>query len=49
MPHCIYRKMCLSIPPKLTVLNIVEFVKGKSVNSITKHINGKKIKLVGFN
>jgi len=34
--------MCLSIPPKLAVSNIVGFIKGKSEISIARTFKGKQ-------
>ena len=34
--------MCLSIPPKYSVPNVVGFIKGKSVNYLEKHRRGGK-------
>jgi putative transposase len=33
--------MCLSIPPKYAVSNVVEFIKGKSAISIARNFRGK--------
>lgn len=34
--------MCLSIPPKLAVSNVVGFIKGKSAISIARNFKGKQ-------
>ena len=34
--------MCLSIPPKLAVSNVVGFIKGKSAISIARHLKVSK-------
>ena len=34
--------MCLSIPPKLAVSNVVGYLKGKSAISIARHFKGKQ-------
>ena len=33
--------MCISIPPKYSVLNVVGYIKGKSAIGIARHIMGK--------
>ncbi len=39
--------MCISIPPKYAVSNVVGFIKGKSAISIARNIMGKKRNFTG--
>ena len=39
--------MCLSIPPKYAVSNIVGFIKGKSAITIARHCGGRSRRPVG--
>jgi len=39
--------MCISIPPKLAVSNVVGYIKGKSAISIARNIIGKKRNFTG--
>ncbi|MBL4822077.1 MAG: IS200/IS605 family transposase [Colwellia sp.] len=39
--------MCLSIPPKYSVSNVVGYLKGKSASSIARHFKGKQKKFSG--
>ncbi|MDD5494114.1 MAG: IS200/IS605 family transposase [Dehalococcoidia bacterium] len=41
--------MCLSIPPKYTVYNVVGFIKGKSAISIARTFRGKTKNFTGEN
>ena len=41
--------MCISIPPKYAVSNVVGFIKGKSAISIARNIMGKKRNFTGEN
>jgi putative transposase len=41
--------MCLSIPPKYAVLNVVGFIKGKSAISIAREFRGKSKNFSGEN
>ncbi|MFZ6644066.1 IS200/IS605 family transposase, partial [Undibacterium sp. TC4M20W] len=34
--------MCLSVPPKYSVSNVVGFMKGKSAISIARHFGGRQ-------
>ena len=41
--------MCLSVPPKYSVSNVVGFIKGKSAISIARHLEaGREILLVKY-
>ncbi|MFT5815065.1 MAG: putative transposase, partial [Psychroserpens sp.] len=42
-----YVHMCLSIPPKLAVSNVVGFIKGKSAISIARTFKGKQRNFTG--
>jgi len=39
--------MCVSIPPKFAVSNVVGYIKGKSAISIARNIMGRKRNFVG--
>ena len=39
--------MCLSIPPKYAVSNVVEYIKGKSAISIARHFGGRERNFTG--
>jgi putative transposase len=39
--------MCLSIPPKLAVSNVVGYLKGKSAISIARNFKGKQKNFAG--
>ncbi len=39
--------MCISIPPKLAVSNVVGFIKGKSAISIARNFRGRKRNFTG--
>ena len=39
--------MCISIPPKLAVSSVVEFIKGKSAISIARNFLGRKRNFTG--
>lgn len=39
--------MCISIPPKYAVANVVGYIKGKSAISIARRFKGKKRNLTG--
>jgi putative transposase len=39
--------MCISIPPKVAVSNVVGYIKGKSAISIARNIMGKKRNFIG--
>jgi putative transposase len=41
--------MCISIPPKYAVSNVVGFIKGKSAISIARHFMGKAKNFTGEN
>jgi len=41
--------ICLSIPPKLSVSNVVGFIKGKSAIAIARNIMGKRRNFTGEN
>jgi putative transposase len=41
--------MCISIPPKYAVSNVVGFIKGKSAISIARQFMGKTKKFTGEN
>jgi putative transposase len=41
--------MCLSIPPKYAVSNVVGFIKGKSAISIAREFRGKTKNFTGEN
>ena len=41
--------MCISIPPKLAVSNVVGFIKGKSAISIARNLMGRKRNFTGEN
>ena len=41
--------MCISIPPKYSVANIVGFIKGKSAISIARNFRGKRKNFTGEN
>ena len=41
--------MCISIPPKYSVLNVVGYIKGKSAIGIARHIMGKSRNFSGEN
>ena len=40
-------QMCISIPPKLAVLSVVGFIKGKSAVSIARNCMGRKRNFTG--
>ena len=40
-------QMCISIPPKLAVLSVVGFIKGKSAISIARNFMGRKRNFTG--
>ena len=39
--------MCLSVPPKYSVANVVGFMKGKSAISIARHFGGRQRNFTG--
>ena len=39
--------MCLSVPPKYSVSNVVGFIKGKSAISIARHFGGRQRNFTG--
>ena len=39
--------MCLSIPPKYSVSNVVGYIKGKSAISIARHFRGRQRNFTG--
>ena len=39
--------ICLSVPPKYSVSNVVEFIKGKSAISIARHFGGRQRNFTG--
>ncbi|MGR5299136.1 IS200/IS605 family transposase [Vibrio mediterranei] len=39
--------ICLSIPPKMSVSNVIGYLKGKSAISITRNVKGKQRNFVG--
>ena len=39
--------MCLSVPPKYSVSNVVGFIKGKSAISIARHFGGRQRDFTG--
>ncbi|MFZ6707851.1 IS200/IS605 family transposase [Undibacterium sp. TC9W] len=39
--------MCLSVPPKYSVSNVVGFMKGKSAISIARHFGGRQRNFTG--
>ncbi|MCH8623109.1 IS200/IS605 family transposase [Undibacterium sp. TS12] len=39
--------MCLSVPPKYSVSNVVGFMKGKSAISIARHLGGRQRNFTG--
>ena len=41
--------MCISIPPKYSVSNVVGFIKGKSAISIARHFMGRQRNFTGEN
>lgn len=41
--------MCISIPPKLSVSNVVGYIKGKSAISIARNFAGKRRNFTGEN
>lgn len=41
--------MCISIPPKYSVANVVGYIKGKSAISIARRFNGRTRKFSGEN
>jgi len=41
--------MCISIPPKYSVANVVGFIKGKSAISIARNFRGKTKNFTGEN
>ena len=41
--------MCVSIPPKYSVLNVVGYIKGKSAISIARTFSGRKRNFSGEN
>ena len=46
--HCIdHVHMCISIPPKYSVSEIVGFIKGKSAISIARDVQGRARNFVG--
>ncbi|WP_252097733.1 IS200/IS605 family transposase [Pseudoalteromonas sp. NBT06-2] len=47
MPDHVHIHMCLSIPQKLVVSNVVGFIKGKSAISIARTLKGKQINFSG--
>ena len=34
--------MCISIPPKYSVAQVIGYIKGKSANSVTRQFGGRK-------
>ena len=42
-----YVHMCLSVPPKYAVSNVVGFIKGKSAISIARHFGGRQRNFTG--
>jgi putative transposase len=45
--HADHVHMCISIPPKLAVSNVVGYIKGKSAISIARTFMGRKRNFVG--
>jgi putative transposase len=41
--------MCLSIPPKYSVANVVGYIKGKSAIAIARQFRGKQLNFTGKN
>jgi putative transposase len=39
--------MCISIPPKLAVLHVVGYIKGKSAIAIARHFGGRSRNFTG--
>jgi len=39
--------MCLSVPPKYSISNVVGFIKGKSAISIARHFGGRQRNFTG--
>ncbi|MDO8772206.1 MAG: IS200/IS605 family transposase [Burkholderiaceae bacterium] len=39
--------ICLSVPPKYSVLNVVGFIKGKSAITIARHFGGRQRNFTG--